>query len=102
MTVLTIIGIVFLIFGLMVYDAFSWGFVCFKFWYWFILPIFVTLPVLSLYSCIGLMFFISLFKNHNLISPKQENEDKYTNLTVNLLSPWLILFSGWLIKTLFL
>lgn len=33
--------------GAFIYDVFSWGFVFYKFWYWFVLPVFNTHTLLN-------------------------------------------------------
>lgn len=84
------------------YGAFAWGWVVYKFWYWFVLPVFTTLPELTLIQCIGLMMFISLFKSY----PAQVIKTEYVNETAgNILQfilPPIILLIGWLVKIIIL
>jgi len=79
-----------------IYNTLAWGLVLYKFWGWFILPVFVTLPVLTFIQALGLMFVISLFKNSTNQSIKKEYINEDVTLTLIFLSPWIILFFGWL------
>lgn len=80
------------------YSAFSWGLVLYKFWDWFVLPVFVTLPVLTLIQAVGLMFFISLFKTQPFQVMKNKYEKKNYATYLGLLAPWVSLFIGYLVK----
>lgn len=92
--------------GILIYSTFSWGWVCFKFWSWFIVPIFISawpeIPVLTFIEACGLMFFIGLFKNHGGNNIKKEYRDEGTNWGNLLITPWLVLLVGWLFKSLFI
>lgn len=85
-----------------IYNAASWGLVLFKFWGWFILPIFVGLPVISFAQAVGLMFFISLFKNIAVDSVKDEYKDNTKGAIMILIAPWVTLFFGWLAYSIWL
>ena len=81
-----------------VYDALTWGLVLYKFWGWFVLPVFITLPTITFVQALGLMFVISLFKS-NFSGENIKDEFKKNNYTQPiqiLLTPWFILFFGWL------
>ncbi|HII95297.1 MAG TPA: hypothetical protein HA367_06150 [Candidatus Methanofastidiosum sp.] len=82
---------------LLVYTSFSWGLVLFKFWGWFVLPVFENLPVLTFYQAIGLMLVIGLFHSH-YITPKEY--DMKNEMVSRLLHPWVALFVGWFINAL--
>lgn len=85
--------------GLIVYNSFSWGFVLFKFWGWFIVPVFTTLPLITFWQAVGLMFVVALFHGKHL-TPKEYDK---TNAAVTvLLGPWLTLFVGWLIGAIWI
>ena len=75
------------------YKSFSWGFVLYKFWYWFLLPVFTELPEINFYEAVGLMLFLSLFKNNKVT----ENENEKINWKQVFLLPWLTLLIGLLI-----
>lgn len=96
--IIAVFGVLALITFFVVYNAFSWGFVCYKFWGWFILPIFTTLPVITFWQAVGLMFFISLFRNHSQTEIKEEYKDKTNQFMVVLLAPWVLLLLGYFFK----
>ena len=73
--------------GITIYGTFSWGYVCFQFWHWFILP-----------------FFISLFNiaNTNSFNYNKTTEQRNGELVGNLVAPWITLLIGWFIRYWFL
>jgi hypothetical protein len=82
------------------YGALTWGLICWKFWYWFLLPVFPTLPHVVFIECVGLMMFITLFKNHTAVTPIDDEYAKVSNTTVqvvNFLMPWVILGMGYFV-----
>ena len=88
-----------------VYDTLAWGLVLYKFWGWFMLPVFVTLPALTFVQALGLMFVIGLFKNTYTGDTNIKDEYKKRKNTPTfslLLSPWVALFFGWLAYTIWL
>lgn len=95
-----LISLIALIMGLILYFGFSWGYIFYRYWYWFVLDVFPELPNIAYYQAIGLMVFLGLFKN-NL--PKRDfKEDLYSQTKVSqtvmaVVFPWITLFSGWLI-----
>jgi len=79
------------------YDAFSWGLVTWKFWAWFVLPIFPAFPALTFLGAVGLSMFISLFKNHTTQVMKEDFVDQgYTSGTIFIM-PWVVLLCGLII-----
>lgn len=90
-------GVIIVLFGILFYNSFIWGLVGYKFWYWFLLPIFTTLPEVSYLQVVGLMFFIGLFKNYFSESIKKKYRDTGTEVEMFLLGPWLTLLFGWII-----
>lgn len=94
------IFIVVLFAAALLYSAFSWGFVTFKFWYWFILPIFPALPHVTFYQSVGLFLFINLFqvstKKATKEPEKTDNENR-GELIGTMLAPWLTLLIGYCI-----
>jgi hypothetical protein len=85
--VIFIVGVAF------AYSIFSWGFVCYKFWGWFITPVFTQAPAITYMQAVGLIFFINLFKEHSSSGSKKEesSEDKYSKLAGWMLAPWILL-----------
>ena len=96
LTGITIVGILFF------YEAISWGLVTWKFWYWFLLPVFPTLPAITFLQAVGLMFFISLFKAQPTQAIKKEYIDQTNTTVTQVIAPWVTLFVGWLVKIIIL
>jgi len=93
----TIINILAIIFIPVIYKIFSWGLVCFKFWGWFITPIFHDLPNINFLQAAGIIFFIDLFKqNYNSDFSKKLNDEDNFETIISFLYPWIILFWGWI------
>lgn len=97
--IITILGVLMLIAALVIYGIFSWGLVLYKFWYWFLLPVFTTLPSINFWQAIGLCLFVSLFKNHNSQTIKKEYREDNAVYT-SIIAPWIVLFIGWIIHSL--
>lgn len=89
--VLVLVALVFL------YSAFSWGFATFKFWYWFILPIFPSLPHITFYQAVGMFLFLELFKGHSSNSNENSDKKKETPQWVWFAKPWIFLLVGYFI-----
>lgn len=97
----TLIGVIIfiIIIGILfVYDTFLWGVILYKFWNWFVLPVFTTLPVLTLVQAIGLMFVINLFKSHFMGENIRDEfkKNKWESPVAILILPWITLIFGWL------
>jgi hypothetical protein len=96
--IIGVLGIILLVAFILVYATFAWGFVLWKFWYWFLLPVFPSLPEVTLVQCVGLMFILSLFHVQTPQMIKKEYKDESLQNWATFLSPLLTLFIGWLIK----
>jgi hypothetical protein len=81
-----------------IYSVISWGLVLYKFWYWFIQPVFTTLPTINFMEAVGLMMFINLFRNQNQQVVHKVFRDDYSQFKLTIISPWLMLFVGWFVK----
>lgn len=95
----TLIGIIFgiiLIGAIFVYNTLTWGLVLHKFWFWFMLPVFPEMPVITFVQALGLMFVIGLFKNQTTTSVKKQYKNEGETAMMLLLMPWTTLFFGWL------
>ncbi len=78
------------------YGAFSWGYVLYCFWDWFLLPVFPAVGEIAYSKAVGLMYFISLFNISNSSeNVKAEYKDGTANLVSGLLLPWITLLLGW-------
>ena len=101
-SILTALGALVLVPLLMLYSCFSWGLITLKFYTWFILPVFVNLPLITLVQAVGFIFFIGLFKGVSTQNIKKEYRDSTTEYIVLFITPWLSLLFGWLFKVLFM
>lgn len=81
-----------------IYSAISWGLVLYKFWYWFILPVFTTLPTIGFMEAVGLMMFFNLLKQQNQQVINKLFRDDSTQFKLTVIAPWLMLFVGWFVK----
>lgn len=98
--VIGIILVMLVVFGLIIYSAFSWGFVTYKFYYWFVLWLFPELPLITFWQAVAVSMLLSLFKNHTQTEVKDEYKDS-TATTINILiHPWLVIFAGWVIHSI--
>lgn len=83
--------------GALAYAAFAWGVVLTVFWKWFILPVFPTLPTITLAQAIGLMMVVNLFdKNVPQVLPV-ELEDTEKKNVFDIVNPWVVLLVGWIV-----
>lgn len=83
--------------GMILYSSLSWGFVLFKFWSWFVLPVFGMLPEITWWQAVGLMFVIQLFQARPAVAKETDNTSNFVNV---LLTPWLLLVIAWVIGSL--
>jgi hypothetical protein len=93
-----LLGVIALLVIALFYSTLSWGLVLYKFWYWFLLPVFTTLPQVDFYQCAGLFLFISLFKKHSAVANVKDEYTKESTTTVNVINflmPWLMLGLGY-------
>lgn len=85
--IITILGVLALIPIIICYSVFSKSFVCYKFYYWFILPLFPELIELSLIQVVGVIFLITSISNKHYCNIKKEYKDD-SNMWVSLVSPY--------------
>ena len=92
-----IIAVAVIILLLTLYSSLCWGIVLYKFWYWFLIPVFPILPEISYTLSVGLIMFIALFHNHssNIKEEYKDTKQVYINM---FLAPWLTLLMGWIVK----
>jgi hypothetical protein len=92
---------------LMLVSFFSWGLVAYKFWYWFMLPVFPALPSITLIQAIGLLFFVgvithkSKYVEPNWLKEKRVQKEKIEALAMSLLGPFITLGIGYLMYIIF-
>ena len=94
------LGMVLAFMGLLLYGAFSWGFVFYKYWNWFVLPVFDNLPVIAFKEAVGLMLVVGLFKNH--ISKQFTYKDDVIKQDIDyvgaFVAPWVVIMLSWIVK----
>ena len=106
--VIKYVGYVLLLGILTIYEILVYGFICFKFWHWFVIPVFPTLPNINYWQGVSLMMFIFLFHNvTKTISPAPSSyservEQIVDELVSTILKPWMMWFIGWMMTYLFI
>jgi len=81
------------------YTAISWGFLMYKLWYWFILPIFPALPQLDYRQCMSLILIVVVLITPSVGMPKQKED---IGIITVILIPWVFFVFCWLFKIIFL
>jgi hypothetical protein len=99
--ILAFIGGISLFFLITIYTTFSWGFVSFKFYQWFILSTFTELPHFSITQFVGFLLFVSVFVRHQPTQLKDEYKDKSSEWGLLLVAPWISLLIGFIIHTMY-
>jgi len=94
----TLIGVIGFIALIVLYGAFSWGYVSYTFYNWFVLPTFTDLPHFTIIQFVGFSLFLNTLIRHSSTHIKDEYKDKTTEHVSAFLMPWLVLFFGWFIK----
>lgn len=93
-----IIVILLLILVLIFYTEVSWSFVALKFYGWFILPIFPSLPTLTWYEMVGVVTFIGLIKYRSTNNKQKfDKESILENIYSIIFTPWLYLLYGYVV-----
>lgn len=80
-----------------VYGTLVSGLIFYKFYYWFLLPVFPEMPQITFLGAIGLAFFTTVIKTVYIDEAKDEYKDP-SKKYVSLLYPWILLFFGWLVQ----
>lgn len=88
----TIIGIIGVTFGVLVYGAMTWGYVTYCFWDWFLTPVFHDIPHVTYYQCIGLFLVAGLIGRVGTKKvPKGDEKDYFLQV---IIQPWAALLFG--------
>lgn len=96
--ILIFIGAFGIAFLLGLYSALSWGYVSYKAYYWFILPLSSELPQFTFFQMVGIVIFTSLlFGKKYSKKYKDLKEDSLSNYTNLFLSPWMSLLMSYLV-----
>lgn len=96
-----LLGLLFLLFIVVIYSAWSWGFIAYKFYGWFILSSFNNLPHFTILQCVGFCLIISCLTRQSKLIVKDEFRDKKTEIVMDIIAPWIYLFLGWIIYGVF-
>ena len=86
---------------LMGYIIVSIAFVQVYLWDWFIIPLDLDLPRITMSQWIGINMFLSTIKVKLDPNNKAENEAQTQHIINIIIFPWVLLFLGWII-TLFI
>lgn len=95
------VGVAFAFFFGFLYAILATGFVSVQLWSWFIVPVF-DLPALTLLQAWGISLLVGLWTHQVIIMPvadERSTSEKIMGYFVVLLNPWIILFVGWIVKT---
>jgi len=98
---ITLLAIAIVAILVFIYSSFSWGFVVYKFWGWFLLPVFPQLPHITFWQAVGLSFVISLFKGTQT-SIKSEYKEANSDLCKTIITPWVTLIIAYFIYSIFM
>jgi len=80
------------------YTSISWGFVAYKTYYWFILPLSTVLPQLTLFQMVGIVIFVSILTNKKSTTKYKNLEEEKTEKFLNfILAPWLVLLMSYVV-----
>lgn len=93
------LALVALVMGVVLYFSFSWGFVLYKFWYWFLMDVFPDLPEITIMQAVGLKLFAGILVTLRNPELKEElyNEDKISRTVSLAVLPWISLIFGYFI-----
>ena len=80
---------------LVLYNAFSWGYVTFMLYNWFILPSFPTSPHFGVLAFVGFNIFLNAIIRSSPSHIKSEYQNQTSMWVTTLLAPWLTLFVSW-------
>lgn len=104
-TLLAIFGAFSLIVGIFFYGIWAAAFVGLKLWTWFIVPVFVGMPTLTLTQTFGISLLIGYWtKSHSNYNGKDERTDRQKSQAIIgvLFYPWLVLLLGWIARSWFM
>ena len=103
MEVLAVLGILLLLFVLVIYNSFAWGFVAKIIAGWYIIPLFPQFPDLTILQYAGIMFFIGclVHSSNNLDIKSEYREESYKTFIRSSLKPWLLLLAAWLLHLIY-
>lgn len=84
-----------------IYNSFCWGYVAYKFYGWFVISSIPNLPQFSITEFVGFILFLSVIMPKSSSHIKKEYKDGDSEILSMLLAPWIVLFLGWVIHSIF-
>jgi hypothetical protein len=97
-----ILAILFGVCVLLIYGCFSWGFVAWKFYGWFIVTAIPNAPDFTVTQFIGFSFFLYVILPKVSVDIKSEyKEDATTRIIGAVIAPWIVLIIGALMNSIF-
>ena len=97
---LNILGTLALIGLAWLYNIFAYGYVGSIMWTWFIMPLFPSMPAISLLQAAGLSLMVTFFTHDHLYrkTPSdQSTMDKIMTMVVPAIAPWVTLLVGYIV-----
>lgn len=98
---LSFLFILLVVITITVYGAFSWGYVAYKFYYWFVFPLWEGLPQYQITQFVGILLFVNVLTHKEYPQISEEFKDMRLTYLSMFFGPWLTLFLGWVIYGLY-
>ena len=99
---LVLLGTILILPFLVLYSAFSWGFVATVLSGWFVIPLFPEFPQLSWIEFAGISLFISCFVIEPVNQIKDDCRVERPAILIEMyLRPWLLLLISWFIHLIY-
>jgi hypothetical protein len=76
---------------LVLYNAFSWGYVASVLYTWFVVSVFPEIIVFKWWEFAGFMFFITCFTYKS-----NSSKVSVVSFSNSILNPWILLLSAWI------
>ena len=89
------LGVIILVIVIIFYSTLTSSLVLYKFWYWFLLPVFPEMPEITYSAAVGLSLFTVVLKTVYTSDLADEYKDQTVKYHV-LIYPWLVLLIGWI------
>ena len=97
--ILALLGLVGMIAFLVGYGVLTWGFVVYKFYYWFLLSLIPEAPLITFAQAIMISLLLSLFKNHSTGPNIKKEYREDSGMSQMFLATWVTLLLGWIIHS---
>jgi hypothetical protein len=97
-TLITVLVAIPVTIALLIYHVFSWGFVGYNFYNWFILSQIEGAPALSMLQISGVYLFLAAITHRDREVFVDEVKDTTTTAIHSIINPWMMLVFGWLVE----